>query len=137
MPFEHKQKFKEITMNATTTLHTNLFINFKQQGYWMKYAAAATLVMGIYLHVTSLFIGRDLFLQYVLTARFDMILALPMTYAGICGWFIWKRVIHPALWHRVLYGFLTVYFTISIPIHAQTFITGRTDYIRISRRVQL
>jgi hypothetical protein len=122
---------KEVAMNATNISRTDLFTNFKQQGYWMKYAAAATLVVGIYLHVTSLLIGRDLFLQHVLTARFDMFFAIPMTYAGISGWLAWKRVIHPGLWHRVIYGFLTVYFTISIPLHAQTFIKGSTDFFRL------
>jgi len=66
----------------------------------------------------------------VLTPRFDMFFAIPMTYAGISGWFAWKRVIHPGLWHRVIYGFLTVYFIVSIPIHAQTFIKGSTDFFR-------
>lgn len=122
---------KEIAMNATKTYRTDLFTNFKQQGYWMKYAAAATLVVGIYLHVTSLLIGRDLFLQHVLTPRFDMFFAVPMTYAGISGWFAWKRVIHPGLWHQVIYGFLTLYFTVSIPLHAQTFIKGSTDFFRL------
>ena len=110
---------------------SGLYINFKQQGYWVKYAAAATLVTGIYLHVTSLLIGRDLFLQHVLTARFDMFFAILMTYAGISGWLAWKRVLHPGRWHRVVYGFLIVYFTASIPLHAQTFIRGSTDFFRL------
>ena len=118
-------------MNITNSFPTNLYTNFKQQSYWMKYAAAATLVVGIYLHVTSLLIGRDLFLQYVLTPRFDMFFAALMTYAGISGWLVWKRVIHSGPWHRVMYGFLTVYFTASIPIHAQTFIKGSTDFFRL------
>lgn len=118
-------------MNTTNSFPTALYINFKQQGYWMKYAAAATLVTGIYLHVTSLLIGRDLFLQHVLTPRFDMLFAVLMTYAGLSGWLAWKRVIHSGLWHRVMYGFLIVYFTASIPLHAQAFIRGSTDFFRL------
>ena len=118
-------------MNTTNSFHAGLYTNFKQHGYWMKYAAAATLVVGIYLHVTSLLIGRDLFLKHVLTARFDMFFAVPMTYAAISGWLAWKRVLLPGLWHRVFYGFLTVYFTASIPLHAQTFIRGSTDFFRL------
>ena len=85
--------------------------------------------MGMYLHVTSLFIGRELLMRYVLTPTFDAVLAIPMTYAGIVGWMLWRRVVHPNRWHRFIYGFTIVYFTISIPIHVQTFITQRTDYI--------
>jgi hypothetical protein len=78
---------------------------------------------------TSLFIGRELLMRYVLTPTFDAVLAVPMTYAGIVGWMLWRRVVHPNRWHRFIYGFIIVYFTISIPIHVQTFITQRTDYI--------
>ena len=102
---------------------------FKHHGYYVQFAIIATLLMGMYLHVTSLFIGRELLLRYVLTPSFDAVLAVPMTYAGIVGWMVWRRVEHPNLWHRFVYGFTIVYFTISIPIHAQTFLTQRTDYI--------
>ena len=118
-------------MNITNLFPTGLYTNFKQQGYWMKYAAAATLVTGIYLHVISLLIGRDLFLQHVLTARFDMFFAALMTYAAMSGWLAWKRVVHSGPWHRVMYGFVTVYFTASIPLHAQTFLKGSTDFFHL------
>ena len=102
---------------------------FRQHGYYLKFAIIATLIMGMYLHVTSLFIGRELLMRYVLTPMFDAVLAVPMTYAGIVGWVVWRRVVHPNRWHRFIYGFTIVYFTVSIPIHVQTFITQRTDYI--------
>ena len=105
------------------------FEAFKQHGYYLKFAIIATLIMGMYLHVTSLFIGRELLMRYVLTPTFDAVLAVPMTYAGIVGWVVWRQVVHPNRWHRFIYGFTIVYFTISIPIHVQTFITQRTDYI--------
>lgn len=89
----------------------------------------APLILGMYLHVTSLFIGRELLLRYILTPSFDAVLAIPMTYGSVIGWLIWRRVIHPSVWHRFFYGFIIFYFTISIPIHVQTFITQRTDYI--------
>jgi len=101
----------------------------KQRGYYLKPAIIITLIMGMYLHVTSLFIGRELLLRYILTPSFDAALAVPMTYAGIVGWLMWRRVIHPNRWHLVFYTFTILYFTISIPIHVQTFITQRTDYI--------
>lgn len=101
----------------------------QNQGYFFKYAAIATLVSGMYLHITSLFIGRDLLQQYILTPQFDMLLAVPMTYAGIVGWLSWKQVAFDRGWKKFLYGFILVYFTISIPIHVQTYLTQSTDYI--------
>ena len=99
------------------------------QGYYFRYAAIATLIAGMYLHVTSLFIGRDLLRQYILTPTFDMLLAIPMTYAGIVGWLSWKRVAFDQSWKKFLYGFILVYFTISIPIHVQTYLSQSTAYI--------
>ena len=102
---------------------------FRSQGYYFRYAAIATLISGMYLHVTSLFIGRDLLQQFILTPGFDMLLALPMTYAGIAGWLSWKQVSIDRGWKKFFYGFILVYFTISIPIHVQTYLTQSTDYI--------
>ena len=38
-------------------------------------------------------------------------------------------MVHPSWWHRLVYGFLAIYFTVSIPLHIQTFFTQRADYI--------
>lgn len=103
--------------------------SLQNQGYYFKYAAIATLIAGMYLHITSLFIGRDLLRQFILTPTFDMLLAIPMTYAGIVGWLSWKQVSFDRGWKKFLYGFILVYFTISIPIHVQTYLTQSTAYI--------
>lgn len=101
----------------------------QNQGYYFRYAAIATLIAGMYLHITSLFIGRDLLREYILTPTSDMLLAVPMTYAGIVGWLTWKQVSFDQSWKKFLYGFILVYFTISIPIHVQTYLTQSTAYI--------
>lgn len=102
---------------------------FKMQGYFFRHAALITLISGMYLHVTSLFIGRDLLRQYILTPGFDMLLAIPMTYAGIVGWISWKQVSLDGGWKKYFYSFILVYFTASIPIHIQTYLTQSTAYI--------
>jgi hypothetical protein len=99
------------------------------QGYYFKVAAIVTLITGMYLHVTNLFIGRDLLKQHILTPTFDMLLALPMTYAAVVGWLSWKQIAFDRGWKKFLYGFILVYFTISIPLHVQTYLTQSTDYI--------
>jgi hypothetical protein len=100
-------------------------------GFFLKHAIAATLIAGIYLHLTSLFIGRELLIQYILTPTFEAFLAVPMTYAGIMGLLLWRRVEHPALWHTILYGVIVIYFLISIPLHIQTLVTQSTAYILV------
>lgn len=52
-------------------------VRARQHGYYLKPAIITTLIMGIYLHVTSLFIGRELLLRYILTPSFDAVLAVP------------------------------------------------------------
>jgi hypothetical protein len=56
-------------------------------------------------------------------------LAVPMTYGALVSWLVWKRVRHPVLWHRLVYGFLACYFTLSIPIHIRTYFTGSPDFV--------
>ena len=102
---------------------------FRDQAYYFRVAAIVTLITGMYLHVTNLFIGRDLLKQYILTPTFDMLLAIPMTYAAIVGWLSWKQVSFDRGWKKFVYGFILVYFTISIPLHVQTYLTQSTDYI--------
>jgi len=102
---------------------------FQNKGYYANYVAVATIMMGVYLHVTRLFIGDDLLLQYVFTPVFDMVLAVPMAYAGILGILNWKRVQFHNTMHKIGYGLATFYIAGSIPLHVQTYLTWSTDYI--------
>jgi hypothetical protein len=117
------------TFDTAVQQPSNWFAMFKRHGFGLRYAIGATLVMGMYLHITRLLIGQELLLKYVLTPTADMALAVPMTYGAIVSWIVWKRVQHPALWHRLVYGFLTCYFTLSIPIHIRTYFTGSPDFV--------
>jgi len=106
-----------------------LYEKFKMNGYFSNYAVVVTVIGGMYLHLTSLFIGRELLKQYILTPQFDMVHAIPMTYGGIAGWLAWNTVAFDRRWKKFFYGFIMTYFTISIPIHIRTFLTQSTNYI--------
>jgi hypothetical protein len=118
-----------ITFDTAVQQPNNWFAMFKRHGFGLRYAIGATLVMGMYFHITRLLIGQALLLEYVLTPAADMALAVPMTYGAIVSWIVWKRVQHPSRWHRLVYGFLTCYFTLSIPIHIRTYFTGSPDFV--------
>jgi hypothetical protein len=122
-----RASFYELRKKQENRMST--YEKFRVNGYFSKYAAIITVVGGIYLHLTSLFIGRELLKQYILTPGFDMIFAIPMVYAGIMGWFSWNKVAFDKSWQKFFYGFIMLYFTISIPIHVQTYLTQSTDYI--------
>jgi hypothetical protein len=117
------------TFDTTVPQPSTWLAMFKRHGYGLRYAIGATLVMGMYSHITRLLIGQALLLMYVLTPAADMALAVPMTYGAIVSWIVWKRVLHSARWHRLVYGFLALYFTLSIPIHIRTYFTGSPDFV--------
>ena len=100
------------------------------RGYFFQYAGVLTLIMGIYIHLTRLFIGIDLVIQKVITPEFDMLLALPMIYTTLFGWLAWKRVSHPSKSHVVLFAVILVYFTISLPLHIRTYFVHNAELLR-------
>src|SRR5215510_5501080 len=99
-------------MATTTTAQQrehSWFQTFKRQGYYFKFAIIATFAVGIYLHVTRLFIGIDLLLRYVATPTFGKIFFWPMLYAGLSSLLVAKRVIHRSFWHTVFWWIIVVY----------------------------
>src|SRR5215813_10862349 len=83
---------KEMIMSTSTPVtNRSPFEGFRQRGYFFQYTGVLTLIMGIYIHLTRLFIGTDLVIQKVITPELDMLLALPMFYTTLFGWLAWKR----------------------------------------------
>lgn len=94
-----------------------------------RVAALVTLWTGLVLHASSLPLGREEFVERMFTPTFDLLLSLPMTFAGIAGWILWRRTRTVSRFHRIAHGFMLVYFSVSIPIHLRTLFTWRTDYV--------
>lgn len=106
-----------------------MWVERERSVFFFRFAAILTLSVGVYLHLTHLHVGREVFLEYVLTPGLHVSLAVPMTYAAIAGWAGFKRVRFSGIGERVGYLVLISYFSVSIPIHAQTLVTGRIDYL--------
>ncbi len=102
---------------------------FREQGYFLKAAMLGTLASGFLLHLLVIFFGNAFVTENVVSAGLDMVLAIPITYGAAVSWIVWPRVIHRATWHRVVYGILAVYFTVSVPFHLRTYVTGNTDIL--------
>jgi len=103
---------------------------YRRNAYYLKPTLIVTLITGIYLHLSVVFLGHDIVVEHIATPTLDQLLAIPMTYAAIVSWIVWRRVVHPSRWHRFVYGVLAVYFTISIPFHVRTFVTGNTEIFK-------
>jgi hypothetical protein len=94
-----------------------------------RVAALVTLWTGLVLHASSLPLGREAFVERMFTPTFDLLLSIPMTFAGVVGWLLWRRTRTVSPVHGFVHGFMLVYFSISIPIHLRTLFTWRTDYV--------
>jgi hypothetical protein len=105
------------------------FETFQRKGYGLKPVIIGTLLIGMYLHATAIFLGVPLMIKHLVTPAFDMLFAIPITYGALAGWLNWNRVVHRSGWHTFAYGFLTVYFTASVPIHLRTYFTHNTDVL--------
>jgi hypothetical protein len=103
---------------------------YRQHGYYVQLATIATFAIGMYIHVTRLFLGDDLLLKYVYISTFDMLFVLPMAYAAVAELLSWKQVIHPSRRHRFIWGVIVFYVTASVFLHASTYLTHSTNYLR-------
>jgi hypothetical protein len=99
------------------------------RGAVFKISALATLGTGMALHASSLVIGREAFVETILTPAFDAVFAIPMTIAGLAAIWLYRSAIFPALWQRLVYIFVAFYFTLSFFIHLSTLVTWDTSYV--------
>jgi hypothetical protein len=85
-----------------------------------RISVIATLVTGIYLHLSRLVFGIDLTLEHLVTAAFDSVFALVIIFATIAIFMARKETDFRSGLQRFVFYFTLVYFAISIPIHART-----------------
>jgi len=91
--------------------------------------AAITLVTGILLHGSRLFVGPEFFQQQILTPLADTLFAIPMIAAGVLMAVLWRRALLPTLGDKLGYGFVTLFLLGSVAIHARTVLTWDTSYL--------
>jgi hypothetical protein len=105
------------TATAVSNQPDTWFESFKRQGLYFRYAALITIISGLYVHVTRLFLGDDLLVQFVVTLLFDKLLILPMTYAAVSGLLGWHWMQFQNIWHKLALGGIILYITLSVPLH--------------------
>ncbi len=107
------------------------FESFKRQGFYARQVAMFTIMVGIYMHITRLFLGDDLVLRYVFTPLFDQVLTLPMMYAGVAGLLTWNRIQFRGAAHTIAYGLAWFYIAGSVPMHIwYAYLNNTTEYLR-------
>jgi hypothetical protein len=100
---------------------------FKRRGYYFQYAAMITILTGLYVHITRLFLGDDLLVQHVVTLLFDKLLIIPMTYAAVTGLLAWRQMQFQSIWHKLALGGIILYISLSVPLHIYvSYVLGST-----------
>jgi hypothetical protein len=111
-------------------LQSSWWERFRQQGYAFRWFAIATIVTGIYLHVTRLLIGDTLLQQYILSPLFDQYFALPIAYSGITGLLSWRRMAFRSRRHKIFLGVIVFYMIASIPLHLSVWFTHSVEHLK-------
>ncbi|UXA06942.1 hypothetical protein KXD96_01845 [Mycobacterium sp. SMC-2] len=90
---------------------------YRRHGYFFRPAAMLTISLGFALHLYRVIFGDAHTLQHAATLTNDRILLVPMTYAGITGVLVWRRVRFSNNRHRALFTASVVYIAGSVPLH--------------------
>ncbi len=107
------------------------FKEFKRRGFYFQYAAITTILMGLYLHISRVFLGDDLLIRYIFTPLFDRVLTIPMLYSGLTGLLIWSRIDFRSPRHKFACGLALFYIAGSVPLHIwNVYLHDTTEYIR-------
>ncbi|OBI98496.1 hypothetical protein BST16_04400 [Mycobacterium asiaticum DSM 44297] len=95
----------------------SLWSSYRRHGYFFREVAMLTISLGVAMHVYRVIFGDALTLQHVMNVTNDRILLVPMTYAGITGILVWRRVQFANKRHRALFTGSVVYIAGSVPLH--------------------
>jgi uncharacterized membrane protein YeaQ/YmgE (transglycosylase-associated protein family) len=105
---------------------------FDGGGYFFKQAAAATLIIGLYLHLVRLQIADDAYVfAHVVTPTVDKIFAVVMTYAAVTGWLTRRYVVYTGPRQKIIFTVILGYITASLPVHYATYLTNSTKLLAV------
>jgi hypothetical protein len=105
---------------------------FDGGGYFFKYAAAATFIIGLYLHLVRLQIADDAYLlAHVVTPTVDKAFAVVMTYTAIAGWLSRRYVVYTSTRQKIILTVILFYISASLPAHYSTYVTNSTKLLTV------
>lgn len=97
----------------------------------MKITTVLTLVAGIVFHLSRLFLGINLFRQYLYTPVTEVFFAIPMSIAAILQLYFLKKISYRNRKEKIVFYVCTVQFVLSVPLHITAVIANSTAYIEI------
>lgn len=106
---------------------TGWLSSFRRNGYYVRHVAIVTLLMGAFVHLAVVVLGRSA-LPRIVTPPFELLLTLLMAYVSVIGWFAWRTFHYRSRGQKILLALILVYFPIGIPFHVITIVNGDTDH---------
>ena len=107
---------------------TGLLSSFRRNGYYVRHVAIVTLLMGAFVHLAVVVLGRSALPPRIVTPPFELLLTLLMAYVSVIGWFAWRTFHYRSRGQKILLALILVYFPIGIPFHVITIVNGDTDH---------
>ncbi|HMV41528.1 MAG TPA: hypothetical protein PK079_05135 [Leptospiraceae bacterium] len=97
-------------------------------GLW---AQATCLILGMILHTSAVITGHKYFYEKIFIPETDVVFFILISLGGTLAFLgqVRNRYKNIKLWIGSL--FVSIYFLISIPVHAKTMITWSTDHFKI------
>ena len=92
--------------------------------------ATAVLAIGVYLHVTHVLVGREVFLESVLRPEIEWTVTAGMIYTLAVGLLLRGRLAGSGRWLAIAYHVILAYFAVSVLVHMRAVITADTEYVR-------
>lgn len=96
----------------------------KQSFNYFKTCAVITFSTGLFLHLSRAIMGADYFLEHILTPATDKVFSIPMFLAAVFAWLSIKQINYKKTWRKVAFIIMTIYMTISIPVHVKSWFTN-------------
>lgn len=97
----------------------------------MKVFTAGTLITGIYLHLSRLVFGMDIFQQHLFTPIFEAFFVIPMVAGSVLQLMCIKKIEYKNIVEKIVFMVCTFQFVVSVPLHIRAYVVGSTNYIHI------
>jgi len=106
---------------------TGRLSSFRRNGYYVRYVAIVSLLIGASVHLAVAALGRSA-LPRIVTPPFELLLTALIAYVSVMGWFAWSTFQYRSRGQKILLALILVYFPISIPFHVITIVNSNTDH---------
>ncbi|KJD35647.1 hypothetical protein PW52_07825 [Tamlana sedimentorum] len=97
---------------------------------YFKIFSTITFCLGFILHLAYIVLGRKYFFNNLLTTKVDAVLSIPILLTAIFSYFSLRSIKNFQKWKQVVFILLSLYLTISIPLHVKSWFSDNVSQIK-------